>query len=198
MSNEAPKANRPGKDEIEGYRPDRLPHTLRLLRRDIPEAAPFRFGEHADAGIVVSRGGFRAVGIRWEGTFDEAGQGAIRPLQARMIGRIGEVSGAIEPDTLVCVSFTREDGFVHYIAVQVGEDAPVPEGMHAFSLDAADYLYVRKSESDAVEDVYARAFSLMAEGGFGHDRGIHVELHSSSWRADQPYAMEIYLPVTPL
>ncbi|MFC4103364.1 GyrI-like domain-containing protein [Paenibacillus xanthanilyticus] len=199
MSNGAEHANHRTKDtETEGYRPDRLPQTLRLIQRAGTVEASFRFGSGAVPDTVVPRGGFRAVGLRWEGTFAEAGQGAIRPLQAQMIARIGEVSDAIEADTLVCVSFTREGGFVHYIAVQVREDAPVPEGMHDFSLETANYLYCRKGETDAVEDVYAHAFSLMGERGFAHDRGIHVELHSRGWLADRPYAMDIYLPVVPL
>ncbi|MFB9325170.1 GyrI-like domain-containing protein [Paenibacillus aurantiacus] len=198
MSSEAEKVHQPGDSETEGYRPDRLPRMLHVLRQTQPEEAPFRFGGGAASGAVVSHGGFRAVGLRWEGSFAEAGQGAIRPLQARMIARIGEVIGAIEPDTLVCVSFTHEGGFVHYIAVQVGEDAPVPEGMHPVALEAANYLYLRKKETDDVDDVYTRAFTIMGERGLGHDRGIHVELHSSDWQADRPYAMDIYLPVVPL
>ncbi|WP_148932431.1 hypothetical protein [Paenibacillus methanolicus] len=65
------KANqRTGEPETEGYRPERLPKTLRLIKRKSVEEIPFRFdGGDWSPGAVVARGGFRAIGIRWEGTF---------------------------------------------------------------------------------------------------------------------------------
>ena len=72
------------------------------------------------------------IGLKWEGTFAEAGAGGIRKVQTEFKRRLHEIQNVIHPEELLGLSYHVTDtGFVHYVAVRVGNTATpsVPEGM---------------------------------------------------------------------
>ena len=67
---------------------------------------------HKEASVVV--------GLKWEGTFAEAGAGGIRVIQSEFKRRLNEIQHVLHPDELLGLSYhMTETGFTHYVGVEV-------------------------------------------------------------------------------
>jgi predicted transcriptional regulator YdeE len=80
---------------------------------------------------VVTRDGFEAVGLMWEGTYAAAGKGEIRELLPVLQGRWAEIGGVADREHIVGISWneatpvrqTSGDGFRYFVGVRVAGGA---------------------------------------------------------------------------
>jgi predicted transcriptional regulator YdeE len=120
---------------------------------------------------LVSRPGFRAAGIRWEGTFAEAGAGGIRKIQKEFRERLGEVQGAARKETLLGLSYHAYpggDGFVHFAAVQLEQSAPaeLPPGMTSVDVPVLEYACCEHRKGQSIDRSYRNLYAWIEEQGY--------------------------------
>ena len=87
--------------------------------------------DQRNEAAVTTKEAFQAIGLKWEGTFAEAGAGGIRAVHRLMQERLSEIPHALHTDTLLGLSYHAVpggDGFIHYAVVEVGRIDEVPEG----------------------------------------------------------------------
>lgn len=90
--------------------------------------------EQKNECMLVTKESFQAVGLKWSGTFAEAGAGGIRLVQAELKGRINEIKHVVNPHILLGLScHITEDAFTHYSAVEVEHVEDIPDGMVSIS-----------------------------------------------------------------
>lgn len=150
-------------------------------------------------GTIVTKGEFVAVGLKWEGTYEEAAAGGIGALQDRMADRVGELAAVVHPETLLGISYVREDGFTLYLCFEVAGTNEVPEGMHRITVPAQTYASVRKTKEQSVDVAYRCIHQFMERDGCKRAAGseMNIEAYSSAHRcaSKEPFAMNIFIPV---
>ncbi|GMK43697.1 GyrI-like domain-containing protein [Paenibacillus glycanilyticus] len=151
--------------------------------------------------ILVSKPSFQAVGIRWEGTFEEAGEGGIRAVQTEVIRRLAEIRHVVHPDILLGLSYHHEgDSFIHYAALEVERVEDVPEGMDSVTVPALTYAMTEHKKEDNIDSSYTNIFAWIEKQGYPLHKGdvTHFEKYPM---AQDPYAKNpeftIMIPVDP-
>ncbi|MCK9907395.1 hypothetical protein MXD63_46285, partial [Frankia sp. Cpl3] len=67
-------------------------------------------------GKVVTRPAFTAIGLKWSGTFAQAGAGEIKKVVDRMGQRQHDIEHTVNPDIFLAISnVDRPDGFTIHI-----------------------------------------------------------------------------------
>ncbi|MBR2565333.1 MAG: GyrI-like domain-containing protein [Paenibacillus sp.] len=122
------------------------------------------------------------IGLKWEGTFAEAGAGGIRKVQTEFKRRLHEIQNVIHPEELLGLSYHVTDtGFVHYVAVRVGNTATpsVPEGMIQLEVPAHDYAKCSHAKGQSIESSYNRIYAWIEEQGLHllNDPLTHYEVY---------------------
>ncbi|MFC4409125.1 GyrI-like domain-containing protein [Chungangia koreensis] len=117
---------------------------------------------------IVSKEEFLAIGFKWEGTFAEAADGGIRRIQAELKNRLEEISGKVNPETLLGLSYhasENSEGFTHYAAVEVSNADSVPEGMVSISVPANRYAQTDHRKGESVVESYNQIYIWIREQG---------------------------------
>ncbi|MNR10857.1 Bacterial transcription activator, effector binding domain [compost metagenome] len=110
---------------------------------------------------------FLAVGIKWEGTFAEAGAGGIRQVIQQMHDRLHEIQHVSDPNTLLGLSYhVTESGFIHYSALQVSAVHEIPEGMVSISVPALSYARLEHRKGQNIDKSYEQIFAWIEEQGY--------------------------------
>jgi predicted transcriptional regulator YdeE len=138
---------------------------------------------------VIAKMGFRAVGLRWEGTFAEAGAGGIRAVQSELRRRLSEISGIVNPAELLGLSYHANPGatgFVHYCAVEVSGEDEIPAGMTVVEVPARSYAQCRHLKGESIDRSYSNIYAWIEAQGFAAHRGdlTHFEVYPM---AQDPY-----------
>jgi predicted transcriptional regulator YdeE len=139
---------------------------------------------------IVTKPAFHAVGIRWEGTFAEAGAGGIRKVMKEMQDRLHEIEHVINPKFLLGLSYhMRPDGFTHYSVVEVGEVDKIPEGMVAISVPSLTYATCQHIRGQEIERSYKNIYEWIAGMGYSLYEGDLA--HYEEYPIEQdPYSTE--------
>ncbi|MNJ42328.1 Bacterial transcription activator, effector binding domain [compost metagenome] len=111
--------------------------------------------EQANEAAVVTKQAFYAIGLRWEGTFAEAGEGGIREIHQELQRRQEEIPGIADSSSFYGLSYHAYPGgtgFVHYAVFEVSDSArdEVPNGMVMVEVPTMKYA---KCEHRAEQDV---------------------------------------------
>ncbi|USB32973.1 GyrI-like domain-containing protein [Paenibacillus sp. YPG26] len=116
---------------------------------------------------IVERPALQAVGIRWEGTFAEAGAGSIRKVIGEMQERQQEIQHVSNAAILLGLSYqVTEEGFTHYSVLQVSAVQEVPEGMVSLSVPALSYARLEHRKGQSIDKSYERIFAWIEEQGY--------------------------------
>lgn len=139
---------------------------------------------YKDAGVVI--------GLKWEGTFAEAGAGGIRAIQTEFKRRVHEIKNVLHPDELLGLSYhMTETGFIHYVAVEVSDAAlqSIPDGMVAIDVPSQAYVRYNHLKGQSVESSYHRIYSWIKEQGYALSNGAltHYEMYPME---QDPYDLE--------
>lgn len=130
---------------------------------------------------VVTREGFQAIGLKWEGTYEQAGAGKIKVIHEKMKKRVQEIPHTINPDILLAVSYHATPdakGFTHYAAIEVSKVDEIPEGMESISIPTLQYATCEHRRGQDVSQSYTNMYNWMAEKGLKPYSGefTHLEV----------------------
>ncbi|WP_458124551.1 GyrI-like domain-containing protein [Paenibacillus sp. Z3-2] len=159
--------------------------------------------EQDRSAALVHKKATTIIGLQWEGTFAEAGAGGIRVVQAEFKRRLHEITDLLHPDELLGLSYhMTNEGFVHYVAVQVGERGAqlIPKGMVNIHVPAHDYAACSHVKGQPVESSYNRIYAWIEDQGHKVSEGplTHYEVYPMN---QDPYDPEpeftIFIPVEP-
>lgn len=129
---------------------------------------------------ITAKPAFHAIGMRWEGTFGQAGEGAIREIQALMKSRLGEIPHRTQPDQLLGLSYpTQEDRLTHYALVEVAQVGTLPEGMVTLTLPEQQYVTYHHGCGEDINDSYRQVGAYMEAQGLRQpgDVTAHLEIY---------------------
>jgi len=141
------------------------------------------------------------IGLKWEGTFAEAGAGGIREVQTEFKRRLHEIGNVMHPDELLGLSYhVTEIGFVHYVAVQVDDVASssVPEGMVQFKIPAHDYAKYSHIKGESIESSYHQIYAWIEEQGLrlSNEPLTHYEVYPMEQDSnDHEPEFSIFVPI---
>ncbi|WAH36019.1 GyrI-like domain-containing protein [Alicyclobacillus dauci] len=111
----------------------------------------------------MRRNAFHAIGLKWEGTFAEAGAGGIRAVLKEMQERLHEIKQVIHPETLLGLSYNLQpSSFTHYAAVQVAVVEDIPQGMMSIFVPALTYAKCQHTKGGNIDDSYQNLFAWIA------------------------------------
>ncbi|UFJ40314.1 GyrI-like domain-containing protein [Brevibacillus humidisoli] len=136
--------------------------------------------EQLTAAAVVTRTGFQAIGLKWEGTFAEAGAGDIRRVHQEMHRRLQEIPHVVQPDKLLGLSYHAHPGaagFTHYAVVEVGKVEQVPAGMVHLSVPTLTYAKCEHRKGQEIIRSYQNLYTWIEQQGFSPFKGdlTHLE-----------------------
>lgn len=147
-------------------------------------------------GQIVQRDAFTAIGLKWEGTYRQAGQGLVRPTHDAMEARQHEVAHRVAPYNILGVSYNREEDFTYYLCVAVSQVESVPEGMAVVTVPAHRYAAFHKRPDIGVSEAYDAVFAYMRENGLQQAEGplSIVEIHQPK-RDQERLDFTIMIPI---
>lgn len=145
--------------------------------------------EQEHEASVVAKPAFRAVGLRWEGTFAEAGAGGIRAIHQQLQKRFREIPHIIDPERFFGLSYhARPDsaGFTHYAVVEVSEAAEIPDGMTEIQVPDCTYAKCEHRKGQSIDRSYSGIYAWMEQQGLSGSGGdlTHFEVYPM---AGDPY-----------
>lgn len=132
---------------------------------------------------VVSKEGFQAIGIKWEGTFEEAFAGAIRKIQEEMHQRLAEIPNIADSEVLLGLSYHASldgKGFTHYAAVKVDKVAEIPNGMVSITVPELTYAQTEHHKGQSVKTSYDNIYEWIRSEGYQEnnaDELTHFEMY---------------------
>lgn len=151
--------------------------------------------------LIVSKNGFQAVGLKWEGTFEEAWAGEIRNVHAEMQQRLQEIAHVTNPEILLGLSYQAKPGrkgFIHYAVVEVEQVAETPTNMINISVPPLTYAQCNHRKGQRIDRSYQHIYAWIERQGYTEaDSDLtHVELYPMN---QDPYTDEpeftIMIPV---
>lgn len=118
---------------------------------------------------IVSKSGFHAIGLKWEGTFEEAFAGGIRKVQEEMHRRLNEIPNIMNDDILLGLSYHAKlggKGFTHYAAVEVSNINYIPEKMVTISVPPLTYAQTEHNKGQSVKHSYDNLYEWIRNEGY--------------------------------
>lgn len=137
--------------------------------------------EQKNECMLVTKESFQAVGLKWSGTFAEAGAGGIRLVQAEMKRRINEIKHVVNPHILLGLScHMTKDAFTHYSAVEVEHMEDIPDGMISISPPTLTYAKCEHRRGQSIEASYNNIYAWIEDKGYRLYKGdiTHYEEYS--------------------
>ncbi len=139
---------------------------------------------------VVSQKGFQAVGLKWEGTFEEAFGGAIRKIQDEMHQRLAEIPHVVDSEVLLGLSYHASlggTGFTHYAAVEVDKVEDLPDGMVAVSVPELTYAQTEHNKGQSVKHSYDNIYVWIRSEGYQEDNTDGLTHYERYPMSQNPY-----------
>ncbi|WP_277673580.1 GyrI-like domain-containing protein [Piscibacillus halophilus] len=131
---------------------------------------------------IVTRPAYRAVGMKWEGTFQEVPE--LKKVIHQMRQRVDELEHAVNRDVLLGLSYhVVENGFAHYSVFEVTDDQKVLDGMVEIQVPEWTYMYTKHKKGENVVQTY---------------NNLHQWLHDSEYQALKEAGVTYYDPYLPI
>lgn len=147
--------------------------------------------EQRNEALITTKPAFQAVGLKWEGTFAEAGAGGIRAVHKELQERLAEIPHALHKETMLGLSYhanPNADGFIHYAVVEVERVVDIPEGMVVISVPELTYATCHHAKQHNIEQSYNNIYNWIREQGY-KDAAPEGLTHFEKYPMNQdPYA----------
>jgi len=147
--------------------------------------------DQRNEAALIRKEAFQAVGLRWEGTFAEAGAGGIRAVHRTLQERLAEIPHAIHTDTMLGLSyhaFPGGDGFVHYAVVEVERIDQVPDGMVTVSVPDLTYAARSHHKEQSIDQSYNNIYAWTKEQSYSEYNPDHLTHFEKYPMSQDPYA----------
>lgn len=147
---------------------------------------------------IVKKEPFKAVGVKWIGTFEQAAKGEIKNFHKGFLERKNEIECAVNPDNILGLSFhINETGFTYYLALEVEGTVAIPEKMELITV--SPYTFVTTEyKGTAVHEAYTALYTWIKQNGYNLSQIDleHLEEYPGSFDplTDEP-ELRIHIPI---
>ncbi|PWW43363.1 MULTISPECIES: GyrI-like domain-containing protein [Paenibacillus] len=137
--------------------------------------------EQKNEAVLITKESFKAVGLKWAGTFAEAGAGGIRAVQTEIQNRVVEIKHVIDLEKLLGLSYhiNGEEGFTHYAVVEVDRVEDIPDGMMSITLPTLTYAKYEHKKGQNIDTSYNNINTWIENQGYKLHKGdvTHFEVY---------------------
>jgi predicted transcriptional regulator YdeE len=152
---------------------------------------------------IKKREAFKAVGVRWQGTFQQAQAGEIKDIMQQFRTRLPELPNTINKESILGVSYDIDDkGFTYYLCCEVIGENTLLEDMVEVNVPALTYASYQHKPEENVSESYTAVYNWIKESGYQLDDQVnleHLEIYPSDYHPinDRP-RLTINIPVKQL
>jgi predicted transcriptional regulator YdeE len=115
---------------------------------------------------IVEKPSYQAVGLTWQGTYEDLGKGGIKTIITVMKERLNEIDNRVNPDILLGLSYHNiPGGFTHYSMVEVSEIGQSPVGMATITVPAMTYVRCEHKKGRDIGQTYMDIASWINSSG---------------------------------
>lgn len=148
---------------------------------------------------TVQKEAFEIVGVKWQGTYEQAGTGEIRHMMSQFRERVNEIPNAVDTGHLLGISVHDfSGGFTYYIGLAVKQVTQVPEGMTSLTVPAQLYATLIHPTGEEVFQSYQAVETWIQQQGYQAVTYpiTHLEVYPASYQplTDQP-EFTIHIPI---
>ncbi|WP_456272106.1 GyrI-like domain-containing protein [Bacillus sp. AK031] len=147
---------------------------------------------------IIKRDGFKALGFKWQGTFEEASQGGIQKLFAQLRDVSESIENKVEPGIVKGLSYHNlSNGLTFYLCYEVSEIEDIEYGLDIIEVPAYTYAAMEHEGTEIMQS-YQALYSWIEESEYSLDQQIleHLEEYPSDYDpAEDDLKLKIYIPV---
>ncbi|WP_102029256.1 GyrI-like domain-containing protein [Salirhabdus sp. Marseille-P4669] len=148
---------------------------------------------------VVTKPSFQAIGLAWEGTFEQAGAGEIREIMKTLQNTLHDIKQVVHPDVHLGISNHENPSsnrFKHYSVVEVEGNSEAPEGMVKIQIPTLRYVKTHHKRGDNIQETYTKIYNWIKENGYELDTTFltHYEaypMNESAYSHDPEFTIMI-------
>ena len=154
---------------------------------------------------IITLPGYRAVGLKWEGTFSEIVPNLKNVIQ-KMEKRANELDDKLNPHVQLGLSYhVIEGGFAHYAVYEVSDSQEIPDGMIEIKVPQLTYVKtthhkgedIQKTYTDLHEWLFDSDYTAFREAGVDYYdpyMPIKHEYYPTNQDPNEPH-FDIYIPI---
>ncbi|MBP1949628.1 GyrI-like domain-containing protein [Virgibacillus litoralis] len=126
---------------------------------------------------IVKIPAYRAVGLKWEGTFSEIVPNLKNVIQ-QMENRADELDDKVNPNVQLGLSYhVIENGFAHYATYEVSEEQEIPDGMIEIKVPAWTYVKTTHNKGEDISNTYTNLHKWLFNSDYTAYREANVTYH---------------------
>lgn len=139
---------------------------------------------------------FLGVGVKWHGTFEQAGNGDLSRLLEEFKQRMSKL---VHTHKIIGLSYhedTTENSFTYYYLVMKEDIGEVPEGMEEVEVPASLYAAIEVNGTD-VQSEYMNLYKWIEDRGYelNQDRFHYLEVYPVDYDPiSEPPRLKIHVP----
>ncbi|MFN7252417.1 MAG: GyrI-like domain-containing protein [Anaerobacillus sp.] len=126
---------------------------------------------------IVSLPAYRAVGLKWEGTFSEIVPN-LKNIIKQMEQRSQELQYKINPDIQLGLSYhVIPNGFAHYSVFEVSEQQEIPDGMIEIKVPEMTYVKTTHNKREDITKTYTALHEWLIKSDYTAYRKAGVDYY---------------------
>ncbi|GAE44483.1 BH2119-like protein [Mesobacillus boroniphilus JCM 21738] len=147
---------------------------------------------------IINKEAFKAIGVKWIGTFEQAAKGEIKSFHKGFLERKNEIKSAVNPENIIGLSYhINENGFTYYLALEVEDTTVIPEKMELITVSAYAFAST-EYKGKAVQEAYTGLYAWIKQNGYSLKQSEleHLEEYPGSFNPlkDTP-ELKINIPI---
>ncbi|MGM0847229.1 MAG: GyrI-like domain-containing protein [Bacillota bacterium] len=147
---------------------------------------------------IMKKEGFKALGLKWQGGFEEASQGGIQKLFSELREISDGIENKVEPGIVKGLSYHNlTGGFTYYLCHEVSEIEEIRYGLEIIEVPAYTYA-VMEHEGSEIMNSYEVLYRWIEEQGYRLNQQIlqHLEEYSADYHPQKDdLKVIIHIPV---
>jgi predicted transcriptional regulator YdeE len=155
-------------------------------------------GEERVKPRIVEKEGFKALGFKWQGTFDEAAQGGIEKLFPELKAVSDGIENKVNPAVAIGLSYHNlTGGLTYYLCNEVSEIGEIRYGLEIVEVPAYTYAVLEHAGPEIMAS-YQRLYSWIEDNGLSLNQQIleHMEEYPADYQStNDELNVKIHIPV---
>ncbi|WP_113929624.1 GyrI-like domain-containing protein [Bacillus sp. P14.5] len=147
---------------------------------------------------IMKKEGFKALGLKWQGKFEEASQGGIQKLFLELREVTDGIENKAEPGIVKGLSYHNlTGGFTYYLCQEVNDIGEIRYGLEIIEVPAYTYAVLEHKGAEVMNS-YGVLYQWIEEQGYSLNQQIlqHLEEYPADYHPyeDEPNLL-IHIPV---
>jgi predicted transcriptional regulator YdeE len=146
---------------------------------------------------IITLPAYRAIGLKWEGTFSEIVPNLKKVIQ-QSEDRADELEYKVNPCVRLGLSYhVVENGFTHYTVYEVSEEQEIPDGMIEIKVPEWTYVKTAHHKGMDIQKTYTELHNWLFESGYTALREAGVDYYDPYMPIKHEYCQVDYDPNDP-